>query len=154
MVSDERMIRVLRLLQGAIRAAGFTQTRMDDRIGRRRGYLSHVFQRRVDLKLQDLLSTLEVLQIDPASFFRTALRSLTRPQLDDLIELVTTNKTQQAGGTRPAPAPERPEGRGREEGTPAVGEAVDPDQELLDRVRAIVRQVLSSLPRGDRQKLG
>lgn len=49
-----------------------TQTEVDERIGRRRGYLSHVFQRRVDLKVEDLILALEALGIDPATFFETA----------------------------------------------------------------------------------
>lgn len=148
MVSDERVIRVLRLLQGAIRAAGYTQTEMDDRIGRRRGYLSHVFQRRVDLKLQDLLQTLEAMQIDAGSFFLTALKSQARPQLDDLIELVTTAKLTETSW--PASFPEPPSAEVRS----TAESAGDPDAELLERVRAIVRQVLASLPHRDTQSTG
>lgn len=144
MISDERVARVLRLLQGAIRAAGATQTEVDVRIGRRRGYLSHVFQRRVDLKLLDLLQVLEVLQLDSASFFSTALKSQARPQLDDLIELVTTHKSSPGGW------PAIPLG----ETAPAAEAALDPDRELLDKVRSIVRQVLQSLPPKDRQEAG
>ncbi len=145
MISDERVARVLRLLQGAIRAAGATQTEVDVRIGRRRGSLSHVFQRRVDLKLLDLLQVLEVLHLDSASFFSTALKSQARPQLDDLIELATANKSSPLGWPAAAPTPV------------AVDEAettADPDRELLEKVRAIVRQVLQSLPPRDRQEAG
>ena len=80
MDAESRLERLLRLLQGAIRAAGLTQSEVDGRIGRRRGYLSHVFQRRVDLRLIDLLRTLEVLGLEPGRFFR-ALFSAREPAL-------------------------------------------------------------------------
>lgn len=147
MISDERVARVLRLLQGAIRAAGATQTEVDVRIGRRRGYLSHVFQRRVDLKLLDLLQVLEVLHLDSASFFSTALKSQARPQLDDLIELVTANQSSPLGRPAGPPAPVAA-------ATAVTAAEADLDRELLEKVRSIVRQVLQSLPPRDRQEAG
>lgn len=75
MSTEELLSRCLKLLQGAIRASGHTQTEVDGLIQRRRGFLSHVFQRRVDLKLIDLLRALDVLGIEPRQFFRAVVTS-------------------------------------------------------------------------------
>jgi hypothetical protein len=125
---ENRLERLLRLLQGSIRAAGFTQTEVDGRIGRRRGYLSHVFQRRVDLKLVDLLRTLEVLHVDPGRFFRSAFsgRSDDRAPVEDLMQLVSELR----GGWPLAAA-----------GAPGPGP--EEDAELLQRVREAVRTILA-----------
>ncbi len=94
MEDDARLGKLLKLLQGSIRAAGLTQTEVDERIGRRRGYLSHVFQRRVDLKVIDLLRALEVLEIDPARFFAVALGSRPEPRasLDEPLLLMGSSR--------------------------------------------------------------
>ena len=134
---ESRLGRLLRLLQGAIRAAGFTQIEVDDRIGRRRGYLSHVFQRRVDLKLIDLLRALEVLEVDSGRFFRAALstRSDERAPVENLVQLVS-----ELQGGWPAPVPSALEAG------PAAGDDLDP--ELLRRVREAVRAVLAERSNG------
>jgi hypothetical protein len=132
---DERLGRLLRLLQGSIRAAGHTQTEVDGRIGRRRGYLSHVFQRRVDLKLIDLLRALQVLQVDPARFFRAAFaaRSDERAPVDDLMQLVSELRVGWPETARSLPAEEA---------------ARDDDRELLERVREAVRTILDERTNG------
>jgi hypothetical protein len=151
MVADEHLTRILRLLQGAIRAAGHTQTQVDERIGRRRGYLSHVFQRRVDLKLHDLLGALEVLEVEPRAFFHAAFsgRGGEQPPLGDLVKLVSEPKRQDfppPGSTQPPAAPV----------TSATATAPQPaggslaEEELVERIRAIVHDLLTStgsLPR-------
>jgi hypothetical protein len=128
---ESRLGRLLRLLQGSIRAAGLTQTEVDGRIGRRRGYLSHVFQRRVDLKLVDLLSALEVLQIDAGRFFRAAFcsREDERAPVEDLMQLVSELRP-----TWP-PAPREPT-----DVHPLT--VLDEDSRLLERVREVVRTIL------------
>ncbi len=138
MDAEEHLARILRLLQGSIRAAGYTQTEVDERIGRRRGYLSHVFQRRVDLKLHDLLRALEMLEIDPSAFFHAALsgRGGEHPALEDLMQLVTNSK--QRG--LPSPAATQPPG------------ATAEDPRLVERVRAIVRDLLTSSPEAGEAK--
>lgn len=132
MDAQEHLTRILRLLQGSIRAAGHTQTEVDERIGRRRGYLSHVFQRRVDLKLHDLLRALEMLEIDPGAFFHAALtgRGGEHPALEDLMQLVTSNR--QRGPASPAAT------------LPPGATAEDP--RLVERVRAIVHDLLNGSP--------
>lgn len=139
MFMDDRLGRVLKLLQGSIRAAGFTQTMVDERIGRRRGYLSHVFQRRVDLKLVDLLKVLEVLEIDPSRFFAAALgnrqdgaRDSHSAPVENVMRLVAEpvsgllNRRGMVPPLRTNPAPE--------EGL---------DDQLLERVRRAVQSVLA-----------
>lgn len=69
-LAAELLDHTLSLLQRSIRASGLTQLEVDRRIGRRRGFLSHVFQRKVDIKAVDLLRTLSVLGLEPRSFFR------------------------------------------------------------------------------------
>jgi transcriptional regulator with XRE-family HTH domain len=125
-VGEERLQVLLRLFQGSIRAAGLSQTEVDERIGRRRGYLSHVFQGRVDLKLIDLLNALEALGVDPNRFFQLAFGQAATSASPSavLIECFAT--------PRPAPtAARRP------------GEPLDP--RLLDHVRSAVRVVLAEM---------
>lgn len=132
---EDRLGRILKLLQGSIRAAGFTQTEVDERIGRRRGYLSHVFQRRVDLKLIDLLRALETLQVDPGRFFSAALggRTDNRAALEDLVNLVANLRdSSHTGSALWAPTPPQP-----------ANESVADDEQLLKRVRAAVRSILA-----------
>lgn len=133
---EEKLSKVLKLLQGSIRAAGYTQTQVDEAIGRRRGYLSHVFQRRVDLKLVDLLRALDVLQVDPTRFFRACLdgHQEERRSLEELMNLVGS---QRRGAL-----------------TPAGGWQVLPlhhdreDEYLMRRVRRAVRSILAETPVG------
>jgi hypothetical protein len=63
---DATYDRVLTILRAAIRASGRSQIQLDAAIGRRRGYLSHVFQHRVELKLRDVLKVLRTLRFDPS----------------------------------------------------------------------------------------
>jgi hypothetical protein len=63
---DATYDRILAILRAAIRASGRTQVAVDQAIGRRRGYLSHVFQRRVEIKLRDVLKVLRILGLDPS----------------------------------------------------------------------------------------
>lgn len=137
MRADERLQKVLRLLQGAIRAAGFTQTEIDEKIGRRRGYLSHVFQRRVDLKLADLLRVLDVLQVSPAAFFSFAGSASRQapaepevaegpPALNHMMKLVAEAVEADVASAARADLAELPS-----------------DDMLFQRVRAIVHEVLA-----------
>lgn len=138
MNAEDHLARLLRLLQGSIRAAGFTQTEVDARIGRRRGYLSHVFQRRVDLKLADLLRVLEVLRLHPGRFFHAAVDGRTGAglPLDNLMYLLADAGGRAGGadgwGTRAAAPTPQSEG----------------DAELMDRVRTAVRRILDEDPEG------
>ncbi len=143
MNAHEHLARILRLLQGAIRAAGHTQTEVDERIGRRRGYLSHVFQRRVDLKLHDLLRVLEVLKVEPAAFFTAALagRGGEHPQLEELMQLVSEVKPR---GPMPPPSP--PTSSAPPPLPPSATEPAGPpaeDPRLVERIRAIVHELLT-----------
>ena len=148
MNAQEHLARVLRLLQGTIRAAGHTQTEVDERIGRRRGYLSHVFQRRVDLKLHDLLRVLEVLKVEPAAFFSPALagRGGEHPQLEELMQLVS-EATPRGPMPPPSPPPSAapplfaPPPQPPSPAEPAV--ALGEDHRLVERVRAIVHELLT-----------
>ena len=118
--AEELLARSLKLLQGAIRASGLTQTEVDGKIRRRRGFLSHVFQRRVDLKLVDLLRALEILGIEPRQFFQVVIqgRSGTGPDVMHLL------------ADRLKPAPE--------------GASVEPvESALQDQVRQAVREILA-----------
>ncbi|HRC84162.1 MAG TPA: hypothetical protein PK413_00980 [Thermoanaerobaculia bacterium] len=123
--AEERLTTVLRLFQGSIRAAGRTQTEVDELIGRRRGYLSHVFQRRVDLKLIDLLQGLAVLNVDPHRFFQLAFSSeADKARSSVLIECFTSPEGQEALRERSAAR-------------------INQDVEVLDRVRRAIREILS-----------
>jgi hypothetical protein len=115
------------LLQGAIRASGFTQTDIDDRIGRRRGYLSHVFQRRVDLKLIDLLRALELLEIEPRRFFAAVTAGATGGS-SGVLQLLAERLDWEAARAEQAEAPE------------AAGDAA-----LEERVKKALRSILSQM---------
>jgi hypothetical protein len=117
----------LKLLQGAIRASGCTQTDVDDRIGRRRGYLSHVFQRRVDLKLIDLLRALEVLEIEPRRFF-AAVTAGSAGGSSGVLQLLADRLDWEAA--RASSAPSRP---------PASEAALE------ERVKKALRSILSQM---------
>jgi hypothetical protein len=123
--TDDLVSRCLQLLQGAIRASGQTQTEVDERIGRRKGYLSHVFQRRVDLKVIDLLLALEVLDIDPRRFFLAVTQS-TKGSSGVLELLAGRLEEEQQQAKAPARA--------------AAGDAV-----LEERVRRTLRSILLKL---------
>jgi hypothetical protein len=121
---------LLRLLQGAIRAAGLTQTEVDARIGRRRGYLSHVFQGRVDLKMRDLLGALEVLEVEPRRFFEAVF-----PAREGSPEAVEGRRP--VGQSPPTAAPSS--GAASRAGKAAE----DDDAALLARVRQALRAILA-----------
>lgn len=144
MDAEEHLTRILRLLQGAIRAAGRTQTEVDERIGRRRGYLSHVFQRRVDLKLHDLLRALQALEVEPRAFFQAAFagRAGEHPALEELMQLVSEPKRQSPPPPGSAPPTSVPTVPAASAPTPVAGTVED--AELVERVRAIVRELLTS----------
>lgn len=126
MNTQELLSRSLKLLQSAIRASGMTQTEVDVRIGRRRGYLSHVFQRRVDLKVEDLMLALEVLGIDAARFFETVSEAQATGG-SGMLRLVSQRAQAEPVSTAPA--------QGSEDG-----------QALLEaRVRKALRSILSQL---------
>lgn len=63
---DATYTRILKLIQHSIRVTGRSQVEMDEAIGRPRGYLSHIFHGRIELKVRDFLRVLRALQIDPA----------------------------------------------------------------------------------------
>jgi hypothetical protein len=122
--------RVLKLLRASIRAAGRTQAEVDSRIGRRRGYLSHVFQGRVDLKLRDLLGALEALEVEPGLFFQAVFPAPRgRPAtIEDLVDLVPLkDRAALTGGAT----------------SPAGVAAADDDAALLARVRQALRAILA-----------
>jgi hypothetical protein len=110
---------------------------VDARIGRRRGYLSHVFQHRVDLKVRDLLGALEVLGVDPRRFFGAVFsrRGEDRAGIEELIDLLAAGR----GGRVPSAA-----GLATAEGSPQHSS----ETELLDRVREAVRAILAEWPGG------
>jgi hypothetical protein len=125
--AEDLLSRSLRLLQGAIRASGYTQTEIDDLIGRRRGYLSHVFQRRVDLKVIDLVRALEALGIDPRRFFAALVSS--GPSANVGVLQLISDRPEPPPAVRPAP-----------ESEPAGAEPV-----LEERVRHALRSILTGL---------
>jgi hypothetical protein len=129
--AEELLSRSLKLLQGAIRASGHTQTDIDDRIGRRRGYLSHVFQRRVDLKLIDLLRALAVLEIDPRRFF-AAVTAAGAGASSGVLQLLADRIDWEAGQAAKPMAAVRP-------AAPAT-EAV-----LEERVKRALRSILAQM---------
>jgi len=135
---ENRLGKILKLLQGSIRAAGFTQTEVDERIGRRRGYLSHVFQRRVDLKLVDLLRALEVLQVDSGRFFNAAMggRTESRAAIEDLVTLVASLRDGVSSSPSfwAASVPAAPR---------SAPEQAQDDERLMERVRTAVRSILA-----------
>jgi hypothetical protein len=125
MDTEQLLSRLLRLLQGAIRVSGATQIEIDEKIGRRRGYLSHVFQRRVDLKLVDMLKVIAALELDPGQFFSPLVtgQQARRLTTEDLMSLL-------AGSFESAsPTPRRPQ-------------ASQGEDELESLVRDAVRRIL------------
>lgn len=135
MNAEELLTRSLKLLQGSIRASSLTQTEIDEKIGRRRGYLSHVFQRRVDLKLVDLLSALAVLGIPPGVFF-AAVTDSTGGGLIDLLR-----ETDAAPIASPA-AGDRLRFGTSTTGPVHVGRA---ESSLEQRVRQVLRRIIRDL---------
>lgn len=121
--AEDLLTRSLKLLQGAIRASGFTQTDVDERIGRRRGYLSHVFQRRVDLKLIDLLRVLQVLEV-PADRFFAAVTSEQGTHSSGVLQLIADQLESEVR-------------------SPAL--RTGSDSQLEDRVRQALRSILGQL---------
>lgn len=99
------------------------------RIGRRRGYLSHVFQRRVDLKVEDLMLALEVLGIDAARFFETVSETQTTGS-SGMLRLVT-----QRAQAEPA--------------SPPAQASADSQAVLEARVRKALRSILGQLSATD-----
>lgn len=128
-MAEDLLSRSLKLLQGAIRASGYTQTEVDDLIGRRRGYLSHVFQRRVDLKLIDLLRALAVLGIEPRRFFATLVANGGGSKAG-VLQLIAERLDRQTEA--PAPGPQETDGD---------------DPELEERVRKALRSILLQMGR-------
>lgn len=120
------------MLQGAIRASGRTQTDIDDRIGRRRGYLSHVFQRRVDLKLIDLLRALAVLEIEPRRFF-AAVAAASSGASSGVLQLLADRMDWEAARAIATPA--------------AVSRVAPPATEaaLEERVKRALRSILAQM---------
>jgi hypothetical protein len=119
---EEKVSRLLTNLQRAIRASGISQTKLDAAIGRRRGFLSHVFQRRINLKVIDLMRALSVLEVEPVDF----MRSLNEPP--------RLLPTQPAAGTSRAAE--------RARAAVAPGESYDL---LLNGFSQVVRRVLTEL---------
>jgi hypothetical protein len=135
MEPEGSLVKLLYLLRAAIRAAGRTQTEVDARIGRRRGYLSHVFQRRVDLKLRDLLGALDMVEVDSGRFFQAAFarRSDDQPAIEELIEILAGRRSGRAPANACAAAPEGSPEHANETG-------------MLERVRKMVRAILAEWP--------
>lgn len=103
-----------------------TQTDVDGKIGRRRGYLSHVFQRRVDLKVVDLLQALKVLGIEPGRFFAAVVESGSAAN-SGLLHLIADPSSE---GRAPDDDPEAAEG------------------DLEERVRQALQTILADLRQG------
>ncbi len=128
-------------MQGAIRASGLTQTEVDERIGRRRGYLSHVFQRRVDLKVMDLLRALDALGIPPSRFFE-AVAEAAPTGSGGLLKLLA-----QRLASDPRPAAQSLPAVAAPPSPPVAGPAPETadEAELEERVRIALRSVLAQL---------
>jgi hypothetical protein len=144
---DATYDRVLAILRAAIRASGRTQIQLDAAIGRRRGYLSHVFQHRVELKLRDILKVLRSLRLDPSLVLGSLVlkgRDAPAPpkgeqpaaeetetgagggELEGLIEAILeamppSEDTPQGGGETAEDGPP-PEGSPPQEGGPPAGD--------------------------------
>ena len=131
MSSEELLSRILKLLQGAIRVSGATQIQVDAKIGRRRGYLSHVFQRRVDLKLVDMLRILDAISLDSGQFFTPLVTGQPNPKLtpDDLMSLLAGGLDTRHAAPQLAPPPA----------------TVPDDAQLEAMVRDTVRQLLREM---------
>lgn len=127
--------RILKVLRGAIRASGHTQVEIDRAIGRRRGYLSHVFHRRVHLKVRELLAVIRALDLEPSHLLGTLVvgpRPQERPL--DQEELLTLLAEAVAGPVDGVSAAEEE----------VVEEMAAPSpMELEAMVEELVEQVLS-----------
>lgn len=121
-----------------------TQTELDERIGRRRGYLSHVFQRRVDLKVLDLLRALDELGIPPSRFFE-AVSEAGQPGSSGVLRLLADRLAREP---RPA-SPAGPVETSLEDVASGGAEAAE-TAELEERVRGALRSILSQLGRETR----
>lgn len=86
--TDREVERVLDLLRDILRERGFTQLEVQDALGWGRSYLSQLFTRRKELRVEQLLLILSVIGVDPAEFFarlyrRAAPRRRSRPPWED-----------------------------------------------------------------------
>ncbi|MEM9293289.1 MAG: helix-turn-helix transcriptional regulator [Acidobacteriota bacterium] len=70
---DAEVQNALQLLRRAIQLSGLTLARVEDQAGLSRGYLSQLFNGRIELKLRHILLILDTLGIQPLIFFSIAL---------------------------------------------------------------------------------
>ena len=70
MVGIEREVdRVLTLLRNKIRERGYTQLEVQAALGWGRSYISQLFTRQKNLKVEQVLLMLQVIGVDPAEFY-------------------------------------------------------------------------------------
>jgi hypothetical protein len=69
MVEDE-IRRATKLLATLVQIAGLNRQDLDRRLGQGRGYSSQLLTGRVELKYRHILAILEVVDVEPAIFFR------------------------------------------------------------------------------------
>ena len=86
--TDREVERVLDLLRDILRERGFTQLEVQDALGWGRSYLSQLFTRRKDLRVEQLLLILSVIGVGPGEFFarlyrRAAPRRRSPPPRED-----------------------------------------------------------------------
>lgn len=145
--TSDDLQRVLSLLRGVIRLSELSQAEVDRRIRRRRGYLSHVFQQVVDLKLKDLLLVLDALDVAPERFFGVALdrAAPAAASASDVLALFqSTRNGRMARGFGTA----RRNGHGRTSSAGRNGGSSCGQEELSEQVGRVVREVLRELPPG------
>jgi GNAT superfamily N-acetyltransferase len=128
MMEDE-IRRATKLLATLVQIAGMNRQDLDRLLGQGRGYASQVLTGRVELKYRHILAILEVVDVEPAIFFRVLYTEPDEPRqgaggrvMERLLE-----RLHQAGyPDRPAPA----------EVPPAVDTA-----ELERRIQSVIREV-------------
>ncbi len=74
--------RMLKLLREKIRDKGFTQLKVQEALGWGRTYISQLFRKQKSLRFDQILSILEVIDIDAGLFF-AEFYALPHPEIDE-----------------------------------------------------------------------
>lgn len=149
--ADRETTRYLAHLQAAVRLTGATQFEVDARMGRRKGFLSHIFQQHMDLKMVDLFRTLAAIEADPRLFFQRVTGwsepAGARARAEEAVRRVIPPPRR-----RLARAPDREAPPQVDEDDPAAVQAVidrvlPAMYELLDRLRVVAAEAAAEAVR-------
>jgi transcriptional regulator with XRE-family HTH domain len=87
---DPRVQKLAEMLETAVRAKHFSLRELERRLGVSSGTARRLFDGVIELKLRHVLDILEILDIEPALFFRIAYETTNRSNLEDAARLLET----------------------------------------------------------------